>query len=419
MSQPTPELIGACGYPASFVRLLEDVLAKKRGSGSAVGLMLVSIDNLMMIISGYGINVAEQVMVELRALIAAHFPEGTHVSRVQRDQFGVIFEDASSNQAALLSEMLVERIRHFSHASPYGALHFIASTSDAIADSESVGARELIANALMGLMEESDRPTFLKDSSEFSREEMGIANYLSQAVLKKRLRLAYQPVIDSKTGAVAHYEALLRLHNEDGKITSAGALIPVAERMGMIALIDELTLDMVVKELRHDKNIVLALNVSNLTSHDASWLTRISNYLDETPEIGSRLIIELTETAIHRDLKHTAFFCAELQAKGCQIALDDFGSGYTSFRQLKSLSIDMVKIDGAFVRDLTDNADNRFFVKTLLDFTNGFGLKSVAEFVENGETAKMLIELGVDYLQGYYFGQPYNFRKWLNEGEYA
>jgi GGDEF domain-containing protein len=73
MSQPTPELIGACGYPANFVRLLEDVLAKKRGSGSAVGLMLVSIDNLMMIISGYGINVAEQVMVELRALIAAHF----------------------------------------------------------------------------------------------------------------------------------------------------------------------------------------------------------------------------------------------------------------------------------------------------------------------------------------------------------
>lgn len=415
----TPDLIGACGYPASFVRLLEDVLAKHRGKASPVGLMLVSIDNLMMIVSGYGIAVAEQVMVELRALIAAHFPEGTHVSRVQRDQFGVVFNEASDNQAALLSDMLIERIRHFSHASPYGALHFIASTSHAIAEDEGVGAKEMIASALMGLMEESDRPSFLKDASEFSREEMGIANYLSQAVLKKRLRLAYQPIIDSKTGAIAHYEALLRLHSEDGKITSAGALIPVAERMGMIALIDELTLDMVVKELRTDKNIVLALNVSNLTAHDAGWLSRIKNYMAETPEIGARLIVELTETAIHRDLKHTAYFCAELQSMGCQIALDDFGSGYTSFRQLKSLSVDMVKIDGAFVRDLTDNADNRFFVKTLIDFTTGFGLKSVAEFVENGETAKMLIDLGVDYLQGYYFGQPYNFRKWLNEGEYA
>lgn len=419
MTSKPQEIPSVCGYPLGFVHAIEETLAAHRGKSSAVGIMLVSIDNLMMIVSGYGISVAEQVMVELRALIAQHFPEGTYVARVQRDQFGIVFEEASNNQAALLSDMLIERIRHFSHASPYGALHFMASTSHAVATDDSQGAKDLLARALMEMMEENDRPTFLKDQSEFSREEMGIANYLSQAVIKKRLRLAYQPVIESKTGAVAHYEALLRLHHEDGKITSAGALIPVAERMGMIQLIDELALDIVVKELRHDPQIVLALNVSNLTSHDAGWLTRIKNYIDETPEIGNRLIVELTETAIHRDLRHTAYFCAELQAMGCQIALDDFGSGYTSFRQLKSLSVDMVKIDGAFVRDLTDNADNRFFVKTLLDFTNGFGLKSVAEYVENGETAKMLMELGVDYLQGYYFGQPYNFRKWLNEGEYA
>lgn len=407
------ENISSCGYPANFVNLLDSVITDK--NQNSIGLMLVSIDNLMMLISGYGVDVAEQVMVELRALIAAHFPEQAYVTRVQRDQFGVIFYEATDNQATMLSEMLVERIRHFSHSSPYGPLHFVASTSFVISESSNIRAKELIASALMGLSDRTDRPTFLKGASEFSREEMGIANYLSQAVLKKRLRLAYQPIIDSKNGATAHYEALLRLHNEDGKITSAGALIPVAERMGMISIIDELTLDMVVKELRLDDKVVIALNVSNLTSHDTSWLLKIKNYLAETPKISERLIIELTETAIHRDLKHTAYFCAELQALGCQIALDDFGSGYTSFRQLKSLSVDMVKIDGAFVRDLTENADNRFFVKTLLDFTKGFGLKSVAEFVENGETAKMLIDLGVDYLQGYYFGQPLNHRRWRNE----
>ena len=132
----------------------------------------------------------------------------------------------------------------------------------------------------------------------------------------------------------------------------------------------------------------------------------------------ARLIFEITETAVHGDLKHSARFCAEVQALGCMVALDDFGSGYTSFRQLKTLSIDFVKIDGAFIRDLTDNADSRLFVKTMLDFIRGFGLKSVAEFVENGEIAKMLMELGVDYLQGYYFGKPENHRSWLSEGEY-
>ena len=132
-----------------------------------------------------------------------------------------------------------------------------------------------------------------------------------------------------------------------------------------------------------------------------------------------RLIVEITETATQLDMRRTAYFVATIQSLGGLVALDDFGSGYTSFRQLKSLSVDMVKIDGAFVRDLVDNADNRFFVKTLLDFTNGFGLKAVAEFVETGEIAKMLMELGVEYMQGYYFGKPENVRGWIDDGEFA
>jgi EAL domain-containing protein (putative c-di-GMP-specific phosphodiesterase class I) len=107
-----------------------------------------------------------------------------------------------------------------------------------------------------------------------------------------------------------------------------------------------------------------------------------------------------------------------LQAMGCLVALDDFGSGYTSFRQLKAISVDMVKIDGAFVKDIAQSADNQFFVKTLMQFAQGFGLQTVAEFVENGEIAKILMEMGVDYLQGYYLGKPENHRRWLNEGEY-
>jgi EAL domain-containing protein (putative c-di-GMP-specific phosphodiesterase class I) len=159
----------------------------------------------------------------------------------------------------------------------------------------------------------------------------------------------------------------------------------------------------------------IAVNVSNLTIQDSGWLTLLTELMMATPEVAKRLTVEITETAVHGDLKHAARFCAEVQALDCLIALDDFGSGYTSFRQLKTLSIDYVKIDGAFVRDLTDNADSRLFVKILLDFTKGFGLKSVAEFVESGEVAKMLMDLGVDYLQGYYFGKPSNTRPWVKE----
>ena len=165
--------------------------------------------------------------------------------------------------------------------------------------------------------------------------------------------------------------------------------------------------------------VVLAFNVSNLTTENPMWLDAISQALKETPDIAPRLIVEITETAIHRDLRRTAYFVASLQSMGCQVALDDFGSGYTSFRQLKALSVDMVKIDGMFIKDLARNADNRFFVKILLDFAQGFGLSTVAEFVETGEVTKILMEMGIDYMQGYYFGKPANHRAWLNEGEYG
>ena len=179
-------------------------------------------------------------------------------------------------------------------------------------------------------------------------------------------------------------------------------------------MIDHMVLDMVIKELELAPQLVLAFNVSNLTTENAHWLQHFRDLLKDRPHIANRLIVEITETAAQRDLRRTAYFVASVQEMGCQVALDDFGSGYTSFRQLKSLSVDTIKIDGAFIRDLADNKDNRFFVKTLLDFTKGFGLKSVAEYVENGETAKMLMELGIDAMQGYYFGKPENFRSWLS-----
>src|SRR5262249_8112660 len=165
--------------------------------------------------------------------------------------------------------------------------------------------------------------------AEQSRQQMGLANYLLKAFKEKRLRLAYQPVIESKTGKTSHYEALLRLVNQTGKISSAGALIPVAEKMGLIDIIDTMVMEMVIEELRRAPNVTLAFNVSNLTTENPAWLESVSQAIKETPEIAPRLIVEITETAVHRDLRRTAFFVASLQSMGCLVALDDFGSGYT------------------------------------------------------------------------------------------
>jgi EAL domain-containing protein (putative c-di-GMP-specific phosphodiesterase class I)/GGDEF domain-containing protein len=419
MNDQESQLMGACGYPKRFIHRLHDAFNHAKAASKPLSLMVISIDNMTMLLSGYGLHVSEQVMGELLQSISKRTPKDTPVFRVQRDQFAVLLHDVTSHDAHLLADRLVKHICHHSHGATYGAMHIRASTS--VVDSlQNEAAENMLTHCILALADDGFSPAPLgDDGKEFSREEMGLANYLSQAISEKRLRFAFQPIVNSKTGEISHYEALLRLFSQEGKITSAGALIPVAERMGMIETIDKFTLNMVVKELRHDPDIHLAFNISNITTHDPEWMQQLSDAIEQTPDIGERMIIELTETSIHRDLRHAAYFCAQTQALGCQVALDDFGAGYTSFRQLKSLSVDMVKIDGAFVKDLIENADNQFFVKTLLDFTHGFGLKSVAEFVENGETAKMLIQMGADYLQGYYFGKPENHRKWLSSGEYS
>lgn len=418
MTESDTQFTDICGYPKRFLHCLKGALEYSRTTNEPFCLALISIDNLTMLLSGYGMHVSEQVMGELQTAMERLSPKGTASFRVQRDQIALLLHNIAVKDAEILAHKLTNHVRQHHHGAAFGAMHIMASASVMEATQDDT-AELILSRSILALADDGFSPSPLADAGkEFSREEMGLANYLTQAIAEERLRFAFQPVVESKTGRVAHYEALLRLFNKEGKISSAGALIPVAERMNMIETIDKLTLNMVIAELRRDANIHLAFNISNLTTHDQEWMDILTRELKATPEIGERMIIELTETSIHRDLRHAAYFCAQTQALGCQIALDDFGAGYTSFRQLKTLSVDMVKIDGSFVKDLVDSADNRFFVKTLLDFTHGFGLKSVAEFVENGETAKLLMEMGADYLQGYYFGKPENRRQWLSSGEY-
>lgn len=413
------------GYPPRFVHALDHAIKLARSHQTDGALLVFHLDNLAMILSAYGHEICENIMAQIQHDISTLVGTTDMVARLQRDEIGIIIHQTNPEDIAQLAERIECHVRQMGCYSPYGSLHMVCSTGMIMFPMQAITAQEaldrlFISRHVRAARSSHDATSMDMDrSADMNRHEMGLAHYLSKAIQEHRLRLAFQPIVCAQTGAIAHYEALLRMVSDDGKISSAGALIPIAERMGMIDTIDDTVLRMVVEELRRDPHVHLALNVSNMTTHNSKWLASFASYMQETPDIAPRLIVEITETAAQRDLRQTALFVADIQSHGAQVALDDFGSGYTSFRQLKTLSVDIVKIDGAFVRDLVDNADNRFFVKTLLEFTNGFGLKSVAEFVENGEVAKMLMELGVHYLQGYYLGKPETRRAWLSGGEYS
>lgn len=409
-------------YPPDFIRHLQKSIVHSIDHGKSGTFMLLAINNLAMIINGYGFEASERILSEIKRTISANLHAHDQVERIHRDQMGIVLADCSRAEAEERALKLKELIQNLQLTATVGPLHVTCSIGSVTFPETAKTVPEALDKAYIALSNNADMVFCAYEDSEYdsekSREQMALANYLNDAILEGRLRLAFQPIITSKTGEVEHYECLLRIIDKEGKISTAGPLIPIAERMGLIEVIDRLVLEKVVQELKNHPTVQLAFNISSVTTSNPAWLRYLAQLLEGTENIAHRMIVEITETAAQRDLRETAFFVASVQALGCLVSLDDFGSGYTSFRQLKALSVDMLKIDGAFIRDLVDNADNRFFVKTLLDFTSGYGLPAVAEFVETGEIAKMLMELGVEYMQGYYFSQPLNYRPWLNEGEY-
>jgi EAL domain-containing protein (putative c-di-GMP-specific phosphodiesterase class I)/GGDEF domain-containing protein len=406
------------GYPDSFITELHYGLNQHSTHPHHAHAVVVAINNLPMIISGYGHDTTEQACAGLIAALKLGISVlgDVMIVRIQKEQIGLVLHPHTALSAASLEGIIRARLREFQHLSSYGMIHLLCDAVSIMLDDRITKVADIIDNAYMTLKQKATSPHYElpRDEHEalYNRQEMNMVNYLSDAINNKLLCLAYQPIVCSRTGNIEHYEALLRIRKDDGTLSSAGPLIPVAERMGLIDIIDDLVLDMIVKQLRASPELKLAFNVSNLTTTSALWLKKLEKVAHDTPDIMPRMMIEITETAVHLDIKRTAYFVASVQSFGAMVALDDFGSGYTSFRQLKTLSVDIIKIDGVFVKDLVDNHDNMLFIKTMLDFTNGFGLKTVAEFVENGETAKLLMKLGVEYLQGYYFGFPERMEHW-------
>jgi len=227
-------------------------------------------------------------------------------------------------------------------------------------------------------------------------------NLLRSSLFKKKAKFAYQPIIDRKSGNIEYYECLLRVLDEDNNSVSVGPMIEDAETKGLINIVDFTVIEMAINELVCDKKIKLSVNISNIGVLNNRLLRRIESLFKKYP-VARRLIIEITETSLNQDFITTKKFIDTLHAYGCRFALDDFGSGFTSFKQLLNLPIDIIKIDGSYIRDILSNNHSRFFVEALISLAEDLGVKTVAEFVENGEIARFLIDIKIGGMQGNFF----------------
>ncbi len=375
-------------------------------------LMNISVDNMHMLLSWYDTAFSDQVMQHITEKTRSLSHQIILSERNGLDQVVLVLEDAHSADAEQLVLDMVKQVQLFKHPTTKEPIHIRVSVGIVPFKGNVENVEELMKQAYLATNSIKQEPAQFyatyaaaQHAMQQNKEEMSRFAELQKALQQQRLCLAYQPVISAATGAAESYECLLRMVQKDGSVTTAGPMLPIAEKLGYIEQIDNFVLEQVVDTVKNTPNLTLAFNVSNLTTENNTWLKQCMQLLSD-PAVAERVHVEITETAANMDMRQTSYFVAALQSLGCKVLLDDFGAGYTSFKQLRSLSVDRVKIDGSFVMGLQHSPDNELFIRTLLDFCKAYRVETVAECVETGEVAKTLMKLGVDYMQGYYFGKP-------------
>jgi diguanylate cyclase (GGDEF)-like protein len=387
---------------------------------SNCGFLLVAIDNLGHLNEAYGFSVADEAIAQVAKRIRTQMRGGDNLGVFSGNKFGLILKNCTLEDMATAAERLLGSVRNDTVATSGGSLAITITIGGVTAPRHARTVDDILRRAQDALdMARSRRHgSFMPYQPNVERDAMRQENVratdeIVAALNDRRITLAYEPVIESGSRKPAFYECLMRVARADGGIANASEIIPVAERVGLVRLLDHRVLEMVVQELKAAPQLNASVNVSSASTTDSGWWNGLAALLRAHPGTGERLIIEITETSALRDLDEARSFVARVKDLGCRIAIDDFGAGYTSFRNLRKLCVDMVKIDGAFVHKIAHSEDDRAFVQTLIDLAHRLGLKTVAEWVKDEPTAALLRGWGCNYLQGELVGLASNERSWV------
>lgn len=400
---------------------LEHALAGSARYSAPGAYLVAGIDKLGPVNEAYGSETGDAIILGVGQRLDRCLRAADVIGRLGGDRFGIVLSRCPAEHVPLAADKILNIIRDAPFDTPNGPIHVTVSIGGIpFGDTAGLTAHDAMTHAddAMQHAKQAGRNCYAPfvdsgEQREVRRRSVAITEEVQAALKSDRLVFAYQPIVSAATREVDHYECLLRLRREDGSLLAAGAFMPVVEQTGLMRLIDRHTLEMAVRELTEHPQVRLAVNISGLTAADHSWLRALITLVKNRPDVAGRLTVEITETVALQDIEETARFVGAVRDLGCRVSLDDFGAGYTSFRNLKALAVDGVKIDGSFVRGLADNVDNQLFIRTLLGLAEGFGLATVAECVETAADAAHLTRRGVHFLQGYLFGRPAVDRPWL------
>ena len=373
---------------------------------------VLGIEKLIEINQRYGYDVADEAIVAVARRLSENVRETDVLARYLGGKFVFVLDGGDAEQAAIAARRLLRTISNDPIATSVKPIDVSLRIGAAMAPEHGrtphallQRAEEAYEFACQGV---TDRyvmftPTLASDDARM--RALFVSDEIVSALNDRRVVLAYQPIVPTKPGGQLFYEALLRVRRGNGELIGPATIIPVAEKVGLIAQIDHRVLELALQRMVAEPDLRLSINISAATLHAPQWIDQFAQMLAAYPGAAPRLMIEIIETMAIADIDVAASIFAKMKALGVKVAMDDFGAGHTSFRSLRGLGVDVVKIDGVFVQNIARSVDDRFFVRTLVELARHLNIETVAEWVEDAEAMRILTDWGIDYLQGHHFGR--------------
>lgn len=384
------------------------------GPGGAV--VLIDLDNFKAVNDTLGHQAGDDVLIAAAGALGDRTRSTDIVARLGGDEFAVLVPGVTPERARVLGEALVQRVAERAlHKAGEGTRRTTASVGVvAYGRGNEMSGDQLLSDADLAMYEAKDAGgnrcivyAAQQTPDAGSAGRISWPDRIRRALDQNAFVLLAQPILDIRAGEITRYELLLRMVDSDGELILPGAFLPVAERRGTIRSIDRWVVREAISLLaKRTDDVRLHVNISARSLSDSDFLNFIRNEIHRAGADPADLIFELTETAAIANIEDARGFLTNLSMFGCGIAIDDFGSGFASFHYLKNLPFDELKIDGRFISNVTTNPEDLVLVETLVQLAGALGKRTIAEFVEDPATLKLIGGLGVDYAQGYHVGKP-------------
>ncbi len=402
-----------------FESELETIIADAGEKGANYALFYIDLDQFKVINDTAGHEAGDEALKQVALLLGDIAPTASTIARLGGDEFAILVPECNRERAQVLGELILNTLESNEFFWRNNRFAISASLGIRLIDHTAGSPQQVHAQADTACYAAKDEGRnrlhiYHPDDEELKRRELEMVyvNRIHDAIAEQRFELYAQQILPVSSGSTRHhYEILVRMRDSNGEMAPPGVFLPAAERYNLAHLIDRYVVEHTLSWLSHRPQALASLelcsiNLSGQSMGNADFVTFLEHTIRSSTVPPHKLCLEITETAAIGNMSEAISLFTRLKKIGCQIALDDFGSGLSSFGYLKRIPVDIIKIDGMFVRDIARDEMDLAMVKAINDLAKTMGKKTVAEFVEGEEILQQLRLLNVDYAQGYLIGKP-------------